>query len=106
MFHTNCKRMLQLNQEQPAHSCLVNHCANFSMHFFQKSPYRPNKQESSIPTATMDSPGNEYANPGSCAAQTPMQKEDRKRNVEDVLKEMVFSFEQLVVDWLRGNQDH
>src|SRR5688572_7139187 len=106
MFHINCKQKLQLNRGQPIHSCLVNRCVNFSMHFCQRSPYQLYKQELLIPIATMDSPGNEYANPGSCAAQTPMQKEDRKRNVEDVLKEMVFSFQIFVVDWLPGSQDH
>src|SRR5688572_5278731 len=106
MFHINCKQKLQLNRGQPIHSCLVNHCANFSMHFCQKNPYQLSKQESLIPIATTDSPGNEYANPGSCATQTQEQMEDKRKNDEDVLKKMFFSFSLLAVHWRHDNQDH
>src|SRR6188768_1151993 len=106
MFHINCKQMPPLSQGQPIHSCLVNHCVNFSMHSYQRNPYLPNTQESLIPIATMDSPKNEYANPGSCVTQRQVQTGDKRKNDEDVLKKMVFSFQLLVADWLQGNLDH
>src|SRR6187549_1899772 len=106
MFHINCKQMLQLIPEQPTHSYLADHYANFSRHFFQKNPYQLCRQVWLVPIATMDLRASAYASRRSCAAQIPKQMEDKKRNVEDELKEMVFSFQLLVVDWLPGNQDH
>src|SRR4026207_1535278 len=98
MFRINCKQKLQSTQVQPAHSCLVNHYLTSSRHFCQNNSYPLYKQEWSIPIATRDYRSNEYADRGSCARQTQVQTEDKRKTAEDVLIEMAFSFQLFVAD--------